>query len=69
MPVAINDHVASSGQTHYIINTSVKDFRAVAAEVNVDEHKRVAVISQDVATALNVREGEAVRFSSVAFCD
>ena len=69
LPIVIDDRLVAIGQTHYIINTSVQDFRAVTAELTVCEDRHVAVITQQVATALNVQEGEAVRFSSVAFCD
>ena len=69
LPVVIDDSAAAQGQTHYIINTSVSDFRAVATEMTVSEEKQVAVLSRQAAAALNVKEGEHVRFAPVTFRD
>ncbi len=67
LPVVIDDQTAAQGQTCYIINTSVKDFRAVATEMTVSEEQQVAVLSRQAAAALNIREGDAVRFAPVKY--
>lgn len=69
LPVVIDDMAAAQGQTHYIINTSIDEFRAVAAEMTISEEQRVAVLSRQAAAALNVSEGELVRFAPVTFRD
>ncbi len=69
LPVKINDEQAATGQTHYIINTSIADFRAVATEMTCDTEKQYAVISSETATALNVKEGDHIRFAPVRFRD
>ena len=69
LPVVIDDMAAAQGQTHYIINTSIDEFRAVAAEMTISEEQRVAVLSRQAAAALNVNEGELVRFAPVTFRD
>ena len=69
LPIIIDDVAASKGQTHYIINTSVSEFRAVASEINVDSKQNVAMLSQQAADALNVQNGDYVRFAPVKFRD
>ena len=70
LPVFIDDQTAAQGgQTHYIINTSVQDFRAVATDLAVSEEKQVAVISRQAAAALNIKEGDKVRFAPVHYRD
>lgn len=69
LPVYIDDERAQSNQLHYVINTSVTEFRAVAAEVFVDKQANTAIISTQTAQALNVTDGEAIRFVPVKFLD
>ncbi|MDO6567823.1 arginine N-succinyltransferase [Alteromonas sp. 1_MG-2023] len=69
MPIVIDDAAAAQGQTHYIINTSVADFRAVATEVGVNDEQNIAVLSRQAAAALNVQEGDYVRLAPVKFRD
>lgn len=70
LPVIIDEHkVAQEGQTCYIINTSVKDFRAVATDLAVSEDQNVAVITKHTAAALNINEGDSVRFAPIAYRD
>ncbi|MEG3766333.1 arginine N-succinyltransferase [Alteromonas sp. 14N.309.X.WAT.G.H12] len=70
LPVLIDDQkVAQEGQTCYIINTSVKDFRAVATDLAVSEDNNVAVITKQTAAALNINEGDSVRFAPIAYRD
>lgn len=70
LPVIIDDQaVAQEGQTCYIINTSVKNFRAVATDLAVSEDNNVAVITKQTAAALNINEGDSVRFAPIAYRD
>ncbi|RDV26715.1 arginine N-succinyltransferase [Alteromonas aestuariivivens] len=69
LPVVIDDQTAALGQSCYIINTSVKDFRAIATEMAVSEEQQVAVLSRQAAAALNISEGDSVRFTPVKFRD
>ncbi|MCV2884362.1 arginine N-succinyltransferase [Aestuariibacter sp. AA17] len=63
MNVHIDDAMALQGETHYIINTEVQNFRATAAPVVIEEQSHIAIISSSTAEALNVKEGEPIRFS------
>ncbi|MBU2978630.1 arginine N-succinyltransferase [Alteromonas sp. C1M14] len=70
LPVVIDDQTAAQGgQTCYIINTSVKDFRAVATDLAVSETNNVAVISRQAAKALNINDGDMVRFAPIHYRD
>ncbi len=70
LPVVIDDQGANQGgQTCYIINTSVADFRAVATDLAISEERGVAVISRLATKALNINEGDMVRFAPVSFRD
>ena len=70
LPVVIDDQTAAQGgQTCYIINTSVKDFRAIATDLAVSEENNVAAISRQAATALNISEGDMVRFAPIHYRD
>lgn len=63
LPVEIGE--AQSGQDCFVINTSVDTFRATAANIEVKDDPSkpsVAVISPAVAHALNLKEGDPVRF-------
>lgn len=69
LPIVVDDSAAALGQTCYIINTSVEDFRAVASELVVNEEQQTAVISREAANALNVNSGDVIRFSPVRVKD
>lgn len=51
----------SAGERHIICNSDVENFRATQANVLVRETAHQAVISQQVADALSVKEGDWVR--------
>jgi arginine N-succinyltransferase len=51
----------SAGERHIICNSDVENFRATQANVLVRETAQQAVISQQVADALSVKEGDWVR--------
>ncbi|WP_218353395.1 arginine N-succinyltransferase [Alteromonas lipotrueiana] len=69
LPVVIDDQTAAQGRSHYIINTSVDNFRAVATEIAVSEEQQVAVISRQAAAALEISTGEIIRFAPVNYRD
>ncbi len=69
LPVVIDDQTAAQGQSHYIINTSVENFRAVATEMAVSEEQQVAVISRQAAAALEISVGDSIRFAPVNYRD
>ncbi|MBT0586108.1 arginine N-succinyltransferase [Alteromonas oceanisediminis] len=71
MPVQISASI-DAGSTDdkqvvecFVINTSITDFKAVTTSVSVDENNGVVKISADAAQALNVTDGENVRFAPV----
>jgi arginine N-succinyltransferase len=69
LPVVIDDLAATQGQAHYIINTSIKNFRAIATEVAISEDEQTVALTQQAAVALNVKEGEPVRIAPVQLRD
>ncbi len=69
MPVVIDDQTAAQGKTHYMINTSVQNFRAVATEMAVSEEQQVVAVSRQTAALLKISEGDAIRFAPVHFRD
>ncbi len=64
LPVKIDTQHAISGNTHYIINTSIADFRAVCTECLVTDNQQHLIICEQTAHALSIKEGEYVRFSA-----
>ncbi|MFC3093766.1 arginine N-succinyltransferase [Alteromonas sediminis] len=69
LPVRIDDQQVKYGSSHFVINTEVVNFRAVTTAVLIKEDEHIAIISQQAADALNVKQGDMVRFSPVSFCD
>lgn len=63
LPVKIDDRAAASGEQHYIINTSVQGFRGISDDMAVDEASQLALISAAAAEALNVSNGDEIRFA------
>ncbi|NVK56345.1 MAG: arginine N-succinyltransferase [Alteromonadaceae bacterium] len=66
----VNVHIddqsaAQEGELSYMINTKIKDFRAVVADVSFDETTGLAVISHKAAAALNIEQGDAIRYAPV----
>ncbi|WP_026376896.1 arginine N-succinyltransferase [Aestuariibacter salexigens] len=66
LPVTIVEHADSVGTEQFIINTQIEGFRGVAAPLAVDEDNKTALISPRTAEALNVKQGDAVRFAPVS---
>ena len=63
LAVKIDDSQAQVGSQHFVINTLVEDFRAVATELVVDEDNQLALISSEAARVLNVSENDMIRFA------
>ncbi|OEE64465.1 arginine N-succinyltransferase [Enterovibrio norvegicus FF-454] len=61
--VKIAEH--SSAQDYLICNSDFQNFRATSAKIGVDEERNEALISQEVADALSVKNGDNVRLVSV----
>ena len=53
----------------FVINTSIRDFCAVTTAVNLDTNEQFATISSAAAEALQVSEGDPIRFSPVRLGD
>lgn len=69
LPVTIDDDAASEGSLFFIINTSVEHFRAVATTLSVCKKTQHAIISNETAAALNIQNGDIVRFSAAVRFD
>lgn len=67
MSVMIDDKTAANGQPHFVINTAVADFRAVATQLVVEHKSQQVILNQAAADALNVSAGDFVRFAPTQF--
>lgn len=63
MPIQVDDEKAQQGPSSFIINTQIESFRGVTGEVLVDRVAGLAFISNETAKALNVENGESIRFA------
>jgi arginine N-succinyltransferase len=63
MAVKVDTSAAQDGELCYVINTSVKDFRAKTARVWVDAEGQIANITQASAELLGVKDGDMIRFA------
>jgi arginine N-succinyltransferase len=64
LAIKIDDSAAASGELHFIINTKVSDFRGVCSELIEDHDKQQAIVTAETASALNLVEGDLIRFAS-----
>ena len=65
LPVEIDSALSEEKDSHFVINTKVKDFRGVMTAVKVNEDQNVALISPEAAGALNLSAGEHIRFAPI----
>lgn len=63
MPVKVDTAKALSGELCFAINTHIEQFRGVATEIVVDQENQQVCISAEAAEALNVADGELIRFA------
>lgn len=61
--VKIDDSVVDTGDLHFVINTEIQGFRAVATELVSEKNADYVLMSSKAADALNVSEGDLVRFA------
>lgn len=69
LPVVINNALAGHEEDHFVINTKVKGFRGVMAKVVLDDQQEHVQVTQAVADALEIQEGELVRFAPIHLGD
>lgn len=60
---AIREH--SSAQDFLVSNTDFEGFRATCAKVAIDREQNLAVLTPDVAEALNVKDGDLLRLVAI----
>lgn len=65
LPVKIDNNANPQATECFIINTSVTEFRAITHSVWVDEQAQCAVISEAAAQALEIQQGDAIRFAPI----
>lgn len=63
LPVKVDTAKALSGELCFAINTHIEQFRGVATEIVVDQDNQHAWISAQAAEALNLADGESIRFA------
>lgn len=67
MPVKIVDELAENTEAFFVINTKVPDFRGVCTTVTISEGADYALINRESAKALNVNDGDYIRFAPTHF--
>jgi len=67
LPVKIDEEKATQGKDVFAINTLLEGFRGASISLLIDTEQQFAYISQQAASALNVSEGDAIRFAPSAF--
>lgn len=67
LPVKIDDSLANSGDEHFAINTKISGFRAVSTMLKVDKQEHLVYISAEAADALNIHDGDPIRFTPSRF--
>lgn len=65
LPVKVIEHKPQHGVTHFIINTSVSHFRATTDDILIEEEQQYVILSAATARAINVSDGDAIRFAPV----
>lgn len=63
LALKIDDVAAASGELNFIINTKVSDFRGVCSELVADHENQQAIVTAETASALNLGDGDLVRFA------
>ncbi|MBE1300930.1 MAG: arginine N-succinyltransferase [Alteromonadaceae bacterium] len=69
LPVEIGSGIQDSAPNHFVINTKVKDFRGVMADIQINEETQTVLISEATANALGVAAGEDIRFAPIHLGD
>ncbi|WJG09999.1 arginine N-succinyltransferase [Aliiglaciecola sp. LCG003] len=63
MAIKVNDEKSKQGEMCYVINTLVKDFKALTAQLQIDKEAQIAYIDANSAKALGVVDGDFIRFA------
>lgn len=63
MPVQIDDEKAKQGVLSFVINMQIENFRAITSEIFVDKTSGLAYLSNEAAKALQVENGQSIRFA------
>ena len=67
MPVIIQAQVADTERSYFVINTKIEHFRGICTNLTINTDTNTAIISQQAAEALDISEGENIRFSPTHF--
>jgi arginine N-succinyltransferase len=67
LPISIDSEKAQQGKEFFVINTLVDGFRGVCTQLLVDEDLHLAFISPQAAQAMNLSEGDPIRFAPTKF--
>lgn len=67
LPISIDSEKAEQGKEFFVINTLVDGFRGVCTHLLVDEDQELAFISPQAADALNLSDGDPIRFAPTKF--
>ncbi len=66
-PIKIVEQLSDSTGQYFIINTKVEDFRGVCGKLGLDENAEHVSIERATANALNLQDGELIRFAPTHF--
>jgi arginine N-succinyltransferase len=67
MPITIGNVESEGAEECFIINTKISDFRAICAQVIVEDTQQKLIVSSETANALKIVEGDDVRFAPSSF--
>ncbi|MFT5674698.1 MAG: arginine N-succinyltransferase [Paraglaciecola sp.] len=67
LPININSEKAQQGKEFFVINTLVDGFRGVSTHLLIDEEQQIAFISPEAAGAINLSDGDPIRFAPTKF--
>jgi len=69
LPIQIVPDDNGTEADHFIINTKIQGFRATMGALVIDEAHQVAKVSQQLATALDLQDGDSIRFAPIYLRD
>jgi arginine N-succinyltransferase len=67
LPLSIDNDKAQQGKDFFVINTLVDGFRGVCTHLLIDEEQQLAFISSEAAAAIELAEGDPIRFAPTKF--
>ncbi|MDU0352802.1 arginine N-succinyltransferase [Paraglaciecola aquimarina] len=67
LPVKIHTSIDQAADSYFVINTAVENFRGITTKLQVHASADYVNIDQESATALNISDGDSIRFAPTHF--